>query len=151
MPILYNCHHAGDQYRITKFDLDMNVESSYLCTESECQCPAGVRPTCRHREMLPKFLHREHVGDEWMFDYDRGGWMQQGLEWAQESEGKSGPTVEQLEEAYGTGQLDLSTLPEGITAIVLDSPDKVIEVHNAIAEAVGEPEATLRHIPRRFG
>lgn len=86
MTILYNCRHAGDQYRITKFDADMNVESSYLCTTSECDCPAGVRPICRHREMLPRFIHRNHIGDEWFYDYDRGGWVQQGPEWAQEQE-----------------------------------------------------------------
>ncbi len=79
---LYSCHHSGDQYRISKFDDDMNVQSSYLCTETECDCPAGVRPICRHREMLPKFLQREHVGDDWWFDYDRGGWVQMGPEWA---------------------------------------------------------------------
>jgi hypothetical protein len=82
--------------------------------------------------MLPRFLQRNHIGDEWFFDFDRGGWVQLGLEWAQQPE-----------------------LPEGITMIVLDSPEKVIEVHNAIAEAVGEPEARIeppakRHIPRRF-
>ena len=79
---LYSCHHSGDQYRISKFDDDMNVQSSYLCTETECDCPAGVRPICRHREMLPKFIQRQHVNDEWFFDYDRGGWVQMGEEWA---------------------------------------------------------------------
>src|SRR5229473_868666 len=83
MNSLYNCRHSGDQYRITKFSADdMNVQSSYICTLTECQCPAGVRPSCRHRDMLPKFLKREHVGDEWMFDFDRGGWVQMGMEWA---------------------------------------------------------------------
>ncbi len=81
---LYNCRHAGDQYRITKFTEDMNVESSYLCTETECDCPAGQRPTCRHRQMLPRFLAREAVGNEWFFDYDRGGWVQMGDEWTAE-------------------------------------------------------------------
>ena len=79
MTILYSCRHDGDQYRITKFSHDMNVESSYLCTETECDCPAGRRPRCRHREMLPKFIYRGHVGDEWFFDYDRGGWVQMDL------------------------------------------------------------------------
>ncbi len=83
---LYNCRHSGDQYRVTKFDTDMNVESSYLTDGRECDCPAGVRPTCRHREMLPKFLQRQHVGDEWFYDFDRGGWVQQGQEWAQAPE-----------------------------------------------------------------
>ena len=79
---LYNCKHAGDEYRITKFTHDMEVESSYLCSLLECQCPAGVRPTCRHREMLPKFLKRNYVNTEFMFDHDRGGWVQMGMEWA---------------------------------------------------------------------
>lgn len=78
---LYNCKHVipndgTGRYRITKFDSDMNVESSYLCTTSSCDCPAGVRPSCRHRDMLPKFLHRGYVGTEWFFDFDRGGWVQ---------------------------------------------------------------------------
>lgn len=76
MTSLYSCRHDGDQYRITKMDHDLNVESSYLCTFDECECPAGVRPMCRHREMLPKFIQREAVGTGWFFDYDRGGWVQ---------------------------------------------------------------------------
>lgn len=114
MPILYNCRHSGDQYRITKFDEDMNVESSYLCTEAECECPAGQRPTCRHRQMIPRFIQRKHIGDEWFFDYDRGGWVQMGPEWISE----------------------MPPLPEGITMVSLDNP---ADLYNAIAEAVGEP------------
>ena len=74
MTILYNCKHSGDQYRITKFN-DGEPESSYLCTTTECDCPAGVRSMCRHREMLPYFLHRGFVGTGWWYDYDRGGWV----------------------------------------------------------------------------
>lgn len=76
MPSLYNCKHSGDQYRVTKFDSDFNVESSYLCDLHSCDCPAGVRPSCRHRQMLPKFIQRDHIGDEFFFDFDRGGWVQ---------------------------------------------------------------------------
>src|SRR5712664_3071858 len=78
MPILYNCRHDGDQYRITKFDDDMNPQGSYLLSVEECPCPAGGRPTWRHRQMLPKFIARGHVGDEWFLDFDRGGWVQMG-------------------------------------------------------------------------
>lgn len=112
MTSLYSCRHDGDQYRITKIDHDLNVESSYLCTFDECECPAGVRPMCRHREMLPKFIQREAVGTGLMFDYDRGGWVQM---WEDE---------------------EPPPLPEGVQMISLEDP---IEVHNAIAEAVGEP------------
>jgi len=114
---LYNCRHSGDQYRITKFDSDMNPQGSYLTSLEECECPAGVRPTCRHRQMLPKFIARGHVGDEWFLDFDRGGWVQMGQEYAVPGD-----------------------LPDGVTMIVMDSPDKVVDVHNAIAGAVGEPE-----------
>src|SRR6267154_6204039 len=76
MTILYNCRHSGDQYRITKFDSGMNVMSSYLCSLEECDCPRGPHPTCRHRQMLPKFIARQHIGDEWFLDFDRGGWVQ---------------------------------------------------------------------------
>lgn len=129
MTILYNCRHAGDQFRITKFDADMNVESSYICTPSECDCPAGVRPTCRHREMLPRFLHRGHIGDEWFYDYDRGGWVQQGPEWAQPQE-----------QPHITPALLESSMPKGVTLLSLEDPTAL---HNAIADAIGEPEAKL--------
>lgn len=74
MTILYNCHTDGDQHRITKFN-DGEVEASYLCSETECQCPAGHRPTCRHRMMLPMFLHRGAVDSWWFLDWDRKGWV----------------------------------------------------------------------------
>jgi len=172
MSILYNCHHSGDQYRITKFDEDMNPQGSYLTTLDECNCPAGVRPTCRHRQMLPKFLARNHVGDEWFFDFDRGGWVQLGEEWKQQE----GFAIEGLEtdpaqedQVFGTGPaitqgalepqltglqeeqilMGFHNPPEGVTMIVLDSPEKVVDVHNAIADAVGEPPAPAK-FPRRL-
>lgn len=76
MVSLYNCKHSGDQYRITKFTSDFDVEASYLCDLHSCECPAGHRPKCRHRDMLPKFIAREAVGSNWFFDHDRGGWVQ---------------------------------------------------------------------------
>lgn len=76
MVTLYNCKRSGDQYRITKFDSDWNPEASYLLDATTCECPAGHRPTCRHRQMLPKFIQREHISDNWFLDFDRGGWVQ---------------------------------------------------------------------------
>src|SRR6266403_5314053 len=75
MTTLYNCHTDGDQYRITKFDSFGNVESTYLCTVDECECPAGHRPSCRHRHMLPRFIAKEAVNTFWFYDYDRQGWV----------------------------------------------------------------------------
>lgn len=69
MTILYNCHHDGDQYRITKFT-DGNPESSYLCTFAECTCPASHRPTCRHRQMLPLMIAHNIINTHWFWNYD---------------------------------------------------------------------------------
>lgn len=76
MTSLYNCKHSGDQYRVSKFDSDWNLEASYLCDLHSCECPAGHRPTCRHRLMLPKFIQRDAIGTSWFLDWDRGGWVQ---------------------------------------------------------------------------
>lgn len=80
MVALYNCRHSGDEYRISKFDHHFDLESSYLCSLEECTCPAGHRPTCRHRQMLPKFIARGAIDSEWFFDFDRGGWVQGEIE-----------------------------------------------------------------------
>lgn len=83
MTTLYNCKHSGDQYRITKF-VDNEPEGSYLTTFDDCDCPAGVRPTCRHRQMLPKFISRGAVDTGWWFDFDRGGWVDMRQDWEQD-------------------------------------------------------------------
>jgi len=75
MTFLYNCHTEGSQYRITKYDDLGNVESSYLCTETECECPAGHRPSCRHRHMLPRFIQKDAINSYFFYDYDRQGWV----------------------------------------------------------------------------
>src|SRR6266436_5017258 len=128
MTILYNCKpmHTSGMYNITKFDDDMNVVSSYVTTiTGDCDCPRGPHPTCRHRQMLPKFIARQHIGDEWFLDFDRGGWVQGEAHWAQ-SKGMQAINDDSW-----------PNLPEGVTAIVMDSPDKIVDVHNAIADAVG--------------
>lgn len=119
MTILYNCKHAGDQYRITKFNSEGDPESSYLTTFEECDCPAGKRPMCRHREMLPKFIQRGAVDTGWFFDYDRGGWV-------------DNRTEDELEQVTFE---PMPPLPDGVQVFSLDDP---AELHNAIAEAVGE-------------
>ena len=62
----------GYTYRITKF-VDGEVEASYLCSASECECPAGARPSCRHRQMLPQMLAHGIANTHWFMDWDRSG------------------------------------------------------------------------------
>lgn len=70
MSTLYNLRHDGDQYRITKW-IDGNPEASYLCDLGACECPAGVRPTCRHRQMLPRMLTANLLDSPAFWDHDR--------------------------------------------------------------------------------
>lgn len=71
---LYSCKAEinGDghtDYRISKF-VDGDLESSYLTTLTECECPAGHRPSCRHRQMLPMMLAHSIVNTFWFWDFD---------------------------------------------------------------------------------
>jgi hypothetical protein len=118
MTTLYNLHTDGDQYRITKFR-DGDVEASYLCTEEECECPAGHRASCRHRQMVPEMVARGLVDSHWFWNFDRHE--------AVDINGASKAMFDNLNQ--------LANIP-GIQ--VLDLND-IVGVHNTIAEAVGEP------------
>ena len=84
---------------------------------------------CRHREMLPRFISRAAVNTGWWYDYDRGGWVD----------------MRTADEVIASEALPL---PEGVS---LEDP---AELHNAIAEAVGEPQIPpapkRKHPWRRF-
>lgn len=64
---------ARGEYTILKFDQDFNVEAIYALNTQTCTCPAGVRPLCKHRKMLPMFVPT-HVDDGWFLDWDTRLW-----------------------------------------------------------------------------
>lgn len=72
---LYNCKIDGDQYRITKFTNDLEVEASYLTNGRECDCPAGHRPACRHRIMLSRFIAKDATAGQWFHAYEHQQWV----------------------------------------------------------------------------
>lgn len=76
MTSLYHLRSASPRntYRITKLDADYSIEASYLVSKHECTCPAGARPTCRHRQMLPFFLAKAHIDNGWMLDWHTRQW-----------------------------------------------------------------------------
>lgn len=61
-------------FTIAKFDDDCNFETSYIISADlkSCSCPAGPRPSCKHRKMVPRMV--DHLGDGWFYDYDRQKW-----------------------------------------------------------------------------
>lgn len=143
MTVLYNCKSEIDAvgkqaYRITKFDHHMNVESSYLTDGRTCNCPAGERPMCRHRKMLPMFTATNRVNTNWFYDFDRGGWVQIAVDLGEVEdsagdEGMNQNTAESVAETF-----EMSVPPPGITILDLSktSPETLF---NTIADAVGEP------------
>lgn len=115
MSILYNCHTDGTEWRITKFN-DGEVESSYLCSITECQCPAGQRPSCRHRLMLPMFISRGAVNSFWFLDFERKGWVsnEAGMNYSERSE---------FDKDSGLTITSMVAIPEGF--IELNTPSAI--------------------------
>lgn len=142
MTILYNCKHSGDQYRITKFN-DGQPESSYLTTLTECDCPAGVRPMCRHREMLPHFLHRNFVNTGWQYDYDRGGWV----DMRQDDEIDYGDDGPKTEPRWSTDEEMLNELFPKPHSTTVSAPD--FESEDISSNPVGVATAPARQVPYR--
>ena len=71
---LYNAKQTSDGLRITKFTDDLDVESSYITSRDVCECPAGHRDTCRHRQMVPEFKAANRIDKSWFLDWDNHRW-----------------------------------------------------------------------------
>lgn len=72
---LYNCKEVDGSHRLTKFTNDLEVEASYLTNGRECDCPAGHRPVCRHRIMLPRFIAKNATAGQWFHNYEHQQWV----------------------------------------------------------------------------
>lgn len=75
----YKIDSLGDgSYEVKKFDSDFNFVESYYMSEVGhsiiCGCPAGGRPTCRHRKMLRIFQAEEKIDTGWMYQFDKELW-----------------------------------------------------------------------------
>jgi hypothetical protein len=75
---LYNCHRTSIGYRMTKWDDDLDIESSYELSTIQgrvlCPCFQGGKPSCRHRDMLAAFIKYKTVDTDLFYDYDRRKW-----------------------------------------------------------------------------
>ena len=72
---LYNLKQSKDKYIITKFDGDLEVQSSYEVNGGVCTCPAGTHGRyCRHKEMQNYFIEQGRVDSPWFFEYPEHKW-----------------------------------------------------------------------------
>ena len=70
---------TANLYRVAKFDEDLNFLEEYNLTELPggamiCNCPAGGRPTCRHRKMLRIFQAQKRIDSGWFLNFDKDTW-----------------------------------------------------------------------------
>lgn len=72
--ILYSLRTSASGYQLAKFDEDFNVAAVYDLlplfngTDYSCSCPAGLRPTCRHRNMLPRMISKANTGEFYCYE-----------------------------------------------------------------------------------
>lgn len=79
MPILYSLRRHPSGFMIAKFDADMNVAAIYHLRSIPmgyyaCECPAGARPNCKHRRMVPIFLASNAVDSDRFYCYETQMW-----------------------------------------------------------------------------
>lgn len=117
---------------VTKFDADGNVEASYETSFESCTCPAGHRPTCRHRQMLPYL--QPYMDSHWFLNWD-------GNRQIVDFNGT-------LKSSYDAVERELTPEPEHIApAIELHGEDT--EARNIVADVTGWPPPRLPAKPWR--
>lgn len=81
---LYTIKSTSDStYSVAKFDSDLMLDGElYHVSEigpgganMVCTCPAGGRPTCRHRQMLRLFQAENRVNSGWFYHFDKKQWV----------------------------------------------------------------------------
>lgn len=78
----YKIDSLGDgTFAIKKFDEDLNFVETYYMSEVSthsiiCGCPAGGRPTCRHRKMLRIFQAEQKIDSGWFYHFDKDSWIE---------------------------------------------------------------------------
>jgi hypothetical protein len=72
---LYNIKANGKGYKITKFDEELNPLTTYTVGSLGCGCPAGIKPHCRHRQMLPLFQATGRVNTGWFYEFEEDKWF----------------------------------------------------------------------------
>ena len=121
---IYNIYHEPSGLTtICKWDDDLNVLETYDVSHQGCSCPAGSRPTCRHRQMLQLFQDMKRVDTNWFYNFDYKAWIR--------------PMADEELDALDQ---QLANPHPGVTVVSLDDP---AALHETIAEAVGESSRPL--------
>lgn len=141
---LYNCKCDGDQYRISKFTNDLDVEASYLTDGAECDCPAGHRPVCRHRIMLVRFIAKNATAGQWFHNYEHDQWIRAAI-----AEGLNEVDEDDIEIFEPTARYaDGLPLQAGMNAKdITPKPINLLELAKPSAEPYGISPMIIQDLP----
>ena len=129
------------EFTIMKFDRDYNVESVYALNAKSCTCPAGAKPSCRHRKLLPEFIQKGHVDSGWFLDWDTRLWRKPVGEAEAQAARSEATSSEQLKErSDSVTSNEPSTVVEAASEM-LASPNKFNPFNQAPSTAQAEPGA----------
>jgi len=145
---LYTLRSADGEWRITKFDQDLEMESSYIVSTDGCECPQWTsrERQCRHMKMLPMMVER--ADSAWFFCYEDAQWYDPTGEArvVGQSEGQGQGLSKPAENITATEidrRIASLRLPDGVTMLDLSNME---QVHNTIAQAVGEAPLVRRSV-----
>lgn len=135
---LYSLRSADGEWRITKFNEDLEMESSYIVSTEGCECPQWTsrERQCRHMKMLPMMLER--ADSPWFFCYEDAQWYDPTGE-AQRDE----PLPEDVVAGQSGSGVASDAIPRGVIVVGLSDPALL---HNTIAVAVGEAPLVRRSV-----
>lgn len=129
---IYNCKADEHSYRVTKFTADLEVESSYLVSAEACDCPAGHRHTCRHRQMLPLFEAKSATRGQYFLDFDRKVWL---------------PAIADEDYQESTVLMPLPTIAHSITLPEDASSEDVAHAFSMLGLVGADARPPAPHIP----
>ena len=71
-----NCDNS---FFVEKFDSVLLLPTGHYFLQRvskrfNCDCPAGNRPVCRHRELVEIFIDTESMDSGKLYDYDKKRW-----------------------------------------------------------------------------
>lgn len=79
---IYTVVQANNLFEVKKFDKDFNFLQQYFVTELGadsanmiCTCPAGAKPTCRHRQMVRLFEAEGKLNTGEFYHFDKKKWL----------------------------------------------------------------------------
>ena len=81
----YNVKPEGIGWRVYKFSSDRDPQGSYFISShngqpSMCECFAGTKHTCRHRDLVRMFLMNEEFRtkmiNSWLYNYDKDKYIE---------------------------------------------------------------------------